>query len=589
MVVNPNTDQLVGHVLAGRYRLVELVAQGGMAVVYRGHDLQLDRSVAVKVPHPQFASDASFAAQFDREGRAAARLNHPAIVAVHDSGQDGSIPYIVMEYVDGQSLRQFLKRYGPLDLETTADVVGSVAAALDHAHTRDVAHLDIKPENVLLTHGSIKVVDFGLVRALRTMAPHAVAGTEAYLAPEVRRGEAVSESADIYALGVMAIECLTGAVPSMSARGNKAAIALAQFPETVQDALAGATDAIVSHRPQRAIDVATALGARRRQFPGDPTATRSSGTTSVMGTSVLGTTVLEGDNASTALLARGDVARASNAVTTPGRMPSTRVAAPRAPVPTHPSSLRARPTLRQSSQRQRPAARGRRRGWQRGTLFVALVLLVLAAVTFVATQTVATNTRTIVPRVLGLSASAARQSLGAAQLHAVQGSPVYSFLVSAGDVARQSPPAGTRLGRRAAVVFVVSEGPPPATVPSVIGDTALVARRALVNARLRVVVRYRPNRTVRANTVSGQLPAAGSAVPQATIVTVTLSSGPARVHVPFVVGLSRKRALRALRHAGLHGSFGLFSFGQTVTAQSPAAGNLLPQGGHVHLTTSVLP
>ena len=150
-----DVDRLVGRSLGRRYELVAQIARGGMAIVYRAHDRQLDRVVAVKVPRPEFASDPAFSEQFRREALAAARLSHPNIVAVHDSGAERGLPWIVMEYVPGQTLRDLLNRVGRLDVETTAELVGGVAEALDHAHHAGIAHLDMKPENVLLTSESV--------------------------------------------------------------------------------------------------------------------------------------------------------------------------------------------------------------------------------------------------------------------------------------------------------------------------------------------------------------------------------------------------------------------------------------------------
>src|SRR6266508_4349124 len=197
-------DSLVGRTLGRRrYEVVARIAQGGMAIVYRGHDRQLDRTVAIKVPRPELARDRAFSEQFRREARAAARLSHPNVVAVYDSGEERGLPWIVMEHVSGQTLRGLLDAQGRLDPETTAELLGPVADALDHAHHAGIAHLDVKPENVLLASEAVKVADFGLVRA----------ATVHYCAPEVLRGGVVDGRADVYALGVVAWECLVGRPP----------------------------------------------------------------------------------------------------------------------------------------------------------------------------------------------------------------------------------------------------------------------------------------------------------------------------------------------------------------------------------------
>ncbi|HYY78760.1 MAG TPA: protein kinase, partial [Actinomycetes bacterium] len=208
-------DGLVGRSLGRRrYEVVARIARGGMAVVYRGHDRQLDRIVAIKVPRPELARDRGFSEQFRREARAAARLSHPNVVAVYDSGEDRGLPWIVMEHVSGQTLRHLLDARGRLDPATTAELLGPVADALDHAHQAGIAHLDVKPENVLLSGETVKVADFGLVRAAaQGSRQRALAATVPYCAPEVLRGGLVDGRADIYALGVVAWECLVGRPP----------------------------------------------------------------------------------------------------------------------------------------------------------------------------------------------------------------------------------------------------------------------------------------------------------------------------------------------------------------------------------------
>lgn len=208
-------DALVGRTLGRRrYEVVARIAQGGMAIVYRGHDRQLDRVVAIKVPRPEFARDREFSDQFRREARTAARLSHPNVVAVYDSGEERGLPWIVMEHVSGRTLREVLDSQRRLSPESTAELLGPVADALDHAHHAGVVHLDVKPENLLLTSETVKVADFGLVRAAAQRGHgQALAATVHYCAPEVLRGGVVDGRADVYALAVVAWECVCGRAP----------------------------------------------------------------------------------------------------------------------------------------------------------------------------------------------------------------------------------------------------------------------------------------------------------------------------------------------------------------------------------------
>lgn len=212
----PSTDPLVGRLLDGRYQVRARVARGGMATVYVATDLRLDRRVAVKIMHAHLADDESFRERFIQEARSAARLAHPNVVNVFDQGQDDALAYLVMEYLQGITLRDLLGEYGRLTADQTMDIVEAVLSGLVAAHKAGIIHRDLKPENVLLADdGRIKIADFGLARAASTHTGtgQALLGTIAYLSPElVMRGIADTRS-DIYAVGIMMYEMLVGEQP----------------------------------------------------------------------------------------------------------------------------------------------------------------------------------------------------------------------------------------------------------------------------------------------------------------------------------------------------------------------------------------
>jgi len=204
-------------VLGRRYRLVRHLARGGMAEVFVGRDELLGRTVAVKVLFPQLSHDQSFVERFRREARSAAMLNHPNIVSVFDFGEDGGSHFIVMEYVDGPTLRDVIRREGPMDPSEAARIASAVAAALGAAHGQAIVHRDVKPANVLLGDGVVKVADFGIARAARAhqglTQPGMVLGTVRYLSPEQARGATVDHRSDIYSLGTVLYEMLAGEPP----------------------------------------------------------------------------------------------------------------------------------------------------------------------------------------------------------------------------------------------------------------------------------------------------------------------------------------------------------------------------------------
>ena len=243
----------VGSVLGGRYRLIELLGQGGMATIYRARDHQLERDVAVKVLRPEYGRDPDFGARFRAEAQAVASLNHPNIVAVHDYGQDAVGPFIVMELIDGEDLATVIRRTGALPPRQAARLTAEVARALAAAHGRGIVHRDVKPGNVMLSRdGRVKVTDFGIARAIaeaQTTLPGVTLGSVHYFSPEQARGEAATEESDIYALGIVLYELLTGTRPFSG--DSAAAIALARLtdevpsPSAVRAGIPAALEAIV--------------------------------------------------------------------------------------------------------------------------------------------------------------------------------------------------------------------------------------------------------------------------------------------------------------------------------------------------------
>ncbi|MGE2724984.1 protein kinase domain-containing protein [Mycolicibacterium pulveris] len=214
---NQQWDPLAGTVLDGRYRVDTIIATGGMSAVYRGLDLRLDRPVAVKIMDSRYAGDTQFLTRFQREARAVARLKDPGLVAVYDQGLDGQQPFLVMELVEGGTLRELLRERGPMPPHAAAAVLAPVLGGLAVAHQAGLIHRDIKPENVLISDdGDVKIADFGLVRAVadaKITSTSVILGTAAYLSPEqVSTGDAGPRS-DVYAVGVLLFELLTGTTP----------------------------------------------------------------------------------------------------------------------------------------------------------------------------------------------------------------------------------------------------------------------------------------------------------------------------------------------------------------------------------------
>ena len=205
-------------VLGNRYEIIKKIGDGGMAFVYKAKDILLNRIVAVKVLRPEFVDDDEFLGKFKREAEAVASLSHPNIVNVYDVGEDGKVHYIVMEYIDGQNLKEIIKNEGTLDEYTALDITKQIAMALSAAHKKGIIHRDIKPHNILISNEGrvVKVADFGIAKAVSNSTMTnigSIIGSVHYFSPEQAKGKFVSNNADLYSLGIVLYEMIIGKVP----------------------------------------------------------------------------------------------------------------------------------------------------------------------------------------------------------------------------------------------------------------------------------------------------------------------------------------------------------------------------------------
>lgn len=530
------TDPLIGRLIDGRYQVRSRIARGGMATVYLATDQRLDRLVAVKIMHGHLADDSQFKERFIQEARSAARLAHPNVVNVFDQGQDADSAYLVMEYLPGITLRELLQEYGALTSEQTMDIAQAVLAGLSAAHKAGIVHRDLKPENVLLADdGRIKIGDFGLARAAsaNTATGKALLGTIAYLSPElVTRGIADTRS-DIYAVGIMMFEMLTGEQPYKGEQPMQIAYQHANDsvppPSSLNPLVPAEWDELVlwatARDPQdRPADARTLLDQLTETNRSLQTALPAAATQRTM-----------------LLTSPIPVAPATDETQVLGTRGS--------------GGAEAGPSATAELARRGPA--NRRRGW---ILFAAVLALAgLAAGTgwwFGAGP----GARVTIADVRGDTPEAARLILEEqGVVVSDQLAEAYDLEIEAGLVAGTDPAAGESIDRDTVVTIVVSLGPEPTTVPDVVGQPEADALAALVGAGFEVgesILQFDPDvadgSTIVVVDADETALAAGAASFKGTPVRLIVSVGP----IPAVRGLTVEAAQAALSARGLTGIVG---------------------------------
>lgn len=548
--------------LGDRYEIGEVIGRGGMAEVHEGRDLRLGRRVAVKILRPDLARDPSFQVRFRREAQSAAALNHPNIVAVYDTGEDvlageGAdaivVPYIVMEFVDGMTLRQLLASGRRLLPERALEITGGVLSALDYAHRHGIVHRDIKPANVMLTRtGDVKVMDFGIARALNDVgntmtATSAVMGTAQYLSPEQARGEVVDARSDLYSAGVLLYELLTGRPPFTG--DSPVSIAYQHVsempipPSQVDGGVSTEVDTVVMHSLSKRAD----------------------------------------DRYQTAAEFRTDVERAVAGSPVTAAVPMV--------VGEHTQQMPAVAAagLDYRDDYRRPARKPRRAGFWAISI-IAIILAIVGAVVIGRFLLGGSSlSRVAVPNLDGLTIEQAASTLAEAQLQLGAQTPELSDRPD-GTVIAQQPAAGEQLEQNQSVNVTVSSGKEQATVPQLVALTSPEsARIALTDAGLKLGIVSEKASDQPSGYVLDQSPSEGTQVDAGTMVNITVSSG--LVKVPSVTGLSEAQARSDLAQAGFEAQVVEQNDSSvpegTVLAQSPKADSDLARGSTVTITVAI--
>jgi eukaryotic-like serine/threonine-protein kinase len=527
--------QTAPQVLGGRYEIHRKLARGGMAEVYLARDRSLDRPVAVKVLFPEYATDPSFVERFRREAQAAANLTHPNIVGVYDWGTQSGTYFIVMEFVDGQSLAEIMRAAGPLHPQRAAEIAFEVAGALGFAHSRGVVHRDVKPGNVLISSGSghAKVTDFGIARALESPSEDltqagSVMGTATYFSPEQAQGFAVDARSDLYSLGVVLYEMVCGRPPFSGDTPVSIAYKHVQEapprPTSIVSGIPEGLEAIIgkllSKNPDSRYLSADDLRSDLRRY-------------------------LDGETPAALEEYRRPIAGAAAAGAAAGAMAGAAMSDPGATTVLAPVNAGPPPDDDEfeDDEEDQPSRTG---------LFIGLLVALLVVAGLLAFWLVRSmgNDQVSVGNYVGLNQDAATQKASDDGLKP-KVDQKSDDTAPQGQVFAQDPKQGTKVDKDSSITLTVSTGPSKVTVPGNLeGLNESDATKLLQAAGLTVTSEQQQSDTMGAGNVIGTNPPAGTEVPKNSPVTLLVSSGPATVPIPNVKGQTQAAARRALTNAG---------------------------------------
>ncbi len=528
-------DKLIGQMLDNRYEILEIIGTGGMAVVYKAKCHRLNRYVAIKVLKEEYAQDEEFRQRFHDESQSVAMLSHPNIVAVYDVSRSGSIDYIVMELIEGITLKEYLARRGPLSWQEVTFFSMQIAKALDHAHSRGIIHRDIKPQNImLLRDGTLKVADFGIARHMAQQKTDNISeaiGSVHYVSPEQAKGSHIDNRADLYSFGVVMYEMLTGRLPfegdsaiSVALQHiNSLPLPPSDFVPDIPPALEAITMKAMNPSLSKRYASAAQMYSDLENFKNDPT---------------FKVEIPPEDSVSSYTEQEADATRK---LTNPGEM---------------------REHVRVSGEEKKPRhPENDARSSVKTTLIFSIIsvaVFLIGAIYFVISVINPfggkDEERLKAPHLVGRTMEEIRQDSEIWGFYDIQeGESVYDETVPAGQIISQSPEAGKTLDEGQAIVVEISRGPKTVTLDDYVGMEYRQVEVALGRLELLTRVEYITDEDVAKDNVVRTEPAAGASMNPGDTVVLYVSEGPELkdVKVPNVMTMTLARAEEALRSAGL--------------------------------------
>jgi len=619
---------MIGRILNDRYKITERIGIGGMAEVYRAYDNNLDREVAVKVMLPQYAADPTFTKRFRQEAASAARLQSPYIVGIHDWGLDIDTYYIVMEYLRGTDLKTAIRERGTINQRKAAEIGSQVAQALSVAHASDIIHRDIKPQNIMIQpDGNIKVMDFGIARAgdAHLSQTATVLGTAHYVSPEQAQGKELTGSSDIYSLGIVLYEAVTGKLPFEGQDAVSVAVKqvndIPELPSPINPNIDPTLEAIIMKALEKDPANRFANATEMRQVLNDYLAGRP---VSLDGPNQAATRVMN----PAAAVAPVAVAAGTTAM---------------------PAILREQGTdgsgaTTYQDNRADEGEKKSRKGLIAGIIIALLAVAGIAVAIFVlmgqkdtvevpnvTNQTVEEATTTLgeselnvgtvtevysteveagrvvstnpaageqaernssvdlsvskgteqvtVPDLADMTTDEAKKALADLGLNAEEGDEVFSNDYEEGKVAEQDTEAGSKVNKGDTVTYHLSKGPKTTEVPDEVGQPADAAKNTLEDYGFSVKRSYEYSDSVEAGNVISQSKTGRAR--EGSSITIVISNGPESVTVPNVVGMAADTAAQQIADAGLR--YDVQGNGSVITRQSPAGGSTAKGGDTITL------